>query len=134
MKTLATRKIIMHWAEVFANDLGIPMPKIAVYKDRFRTCIKYKEYKVFINLSQIKKQNACPIVCLAHEMKHAWQFHNRILIPIYDGDGERLWKGKFHDGQWNTYKQYQALPWERNAISYEKKIAKRYNLKMRKLA
>lgn len=64
---------------------------------------------------------------MAHELVHAEQYNTGRLMPELDKSKGRwvdIWEGKVHSGRGTTYKAYRSLPWEVEAYSREKGLAK----------
>ena len=72
----------------------------------------------FINVNPFCRYvNALPLeLTLAHEVRHAWQYHTGLLRPNLFFGGV-FWKGELKPYVWHS------APWEIDAVNYENEVA-----------
>lgn len=131
---------LAEFAWVICADLGIQMPNIRVGWDPFTgCCFDPVSNTVFLNTAQLDQDMASPLMVLAHELRHVYQWERRILHITEKWEGfetglivgrmqviQFYWEGQEFEA---NGKYHHELPWEDDAIRYEEDIARRIQVK-----
>lgn len=110
--------------KLLAKELDMKLlPHLHISANFSGSCYVSQLNLIALDTVQISYFRWSPLIVLAHEMLHAYQRYQGWL-----GESEYLstkWKGKWI--QWTSFPHHQ-LPWEVDAIQYERKIAKRLDV------
>jgi hypothetical protein len=135
--------VVIAFAGYLAAVLNVPAPHIVFTgEDDTADAIRFMQGKpinccydsptntIVLNSKQMK-QEYDPLLILAHEMRHAWQHHNRLLVM----QGDLLtWTHPGQEYQISSYDlhkmlsaslgyEYNKLPWELDANSFASQVA-----------
>jgi hypothetical protein len=122
--------VIREFCSVVCGLLEIPEPKLILVNFPFLpwlpqwTCF-FASYGPIDNPTVIMYQTdslmleTSPLVILAHELKHAQQYHRKRIDVI---GGKRCWDGVAYPYPSDEI-EFEAQPWEADAIAFERMIA-----------
>jgi hypothetical protein len=135
--------VVMAFAGYLTAVLNVPTPHIVFTGDDdlcdtdrvmrglpVTCCYDSHTNSVVLNSRQMKREYD-PLLILAHEMRHAWQHHNRLLIMQRD---LLTWTHPGQEYQISRYDlckliregfgyEYNKLPWELDANSFATQVA-----------
>ncbi len=118
---------LYQFAHILCEELDIPVPRIEAGINFWGSHFNQDHYLVFLNTYQLDSERASPLMVLAHEIRHAWQYKVGMLTRQLRqaprmGIAEELivWQGEIVD--YRGLKHHQ-LPWEQDAIEFEEMIA-----------
>lgn len=123
------------FASVVCKELNIPVPRIVVQMNMHGCCFHDYYYTVELNPYQLDMSRSSPLMVLAHELRHAWQFYTKRLASCFVRVNHGMIVGQLHVNTWNGVPWrgpthiHHILPWEIDAIEYEEAVAARINVK-----
>lgn len=121
---------MLHYAVVlFCRDLKIPVPKVVVSQDDdpfipVAGTFNIIHYQITLFPHIMRSYKHHPFITAAHECRHAFQAHTKILK--FDLQTEQsLWKGEIvHINRLNHHE----LPWEIDAEAYDKNVSRKLEI------
>lgn len=120
-----------NFATLICSELDIETPKIVIgtnflYGCRFNTDTDTVE----LDATQIEFYATSPLIIIAHELRHKWQFANKILEPLPIGNPLRATHFMWNQEIVQCFnKEHHTRPWEIDAIFYERDTAERLGYK-----
>jgi hypothetical protein len=123
-----TRDTLMYWLTILSGEMRILKIPDVCSSTFLPSHYDVDQNVIVINPHQLKSIGAHPAVVMAHELRHAWQMQNGLLVPGSRW-GHYVWRGGEEIlAMVGSIEEHEALPWEADAIQYEKKFAARAGL------